>query len=86
MAQGTFIEAQITNMEIIRHAHMEGRWYTGRKIRQIGQNGLCMLSSISKTVQGKIFILMILHAQIAHLLKSTIEMSCTIILLRSSLQ
>ena len=40
----------------------------------------------SKTVQGKIFILMILHAQIAHLLKSTIEMSCSIILLRSSLQ
>ena len=40
----------------------------------------------SKTVQGKFFILMILHAHIAHLLKSTIEMSCTIILLRSSLQ
>ena len=35
MAQGTFIEAQITNMEIIRHAHMEGRWYTGRKLHQI---------------------------------------------------
>ena len=40
----------------------------------------------TKTVQGKIFILMILHAQIAYLLKSTIEMSCSIILLRSSLQ
>ena len=40
----------------------------------------------SKTVQGKFFILMILHAHIAHLLKSTIEMSYTIILLRSSLQ
>ena len=35
MAQGTFIEAQITNMEIICHAHMEGRWYTGRKLYQI---------------------------------------------------
>ena len=35
MAQGTFIEAQITNMEIIRHAHMEGRWYTDRKLHQI---------------------------------------------------
>ena len=35
MAQGTFIEAQITNMEIICHAHMEGRWYTGRKLHQI---------------------------------------------------
>ena len=27
---------------------MEGRWYTGRKIRQIWQNGLCVFTAISK--------------------------------------
>ena len=57
-----------------------------RKTGSTQPYGLCMLTSISKTVQGKIFILMSLHAQIAHLHKSTIEMSCSIILLRSSLQ
>ena len=36
MAQGTFGEVQITNIEIKSDALLEGRWYIGRKIRQIG--------------------------------------------------
>jgi hypothetical protein len=29
-------------------ANMDGRWYIGRKIRPIGQNGLCVPTAISK--------------------------------------
>ena len=35
MAQGTFVEAQITNIEIRSDALLEGQWYAGRKLRQI---------------------------------------------------
>ena len=45
-------------IKIIPLALLEGRWYTGRKIRQIGQNGLCMLAAISKRANGMIFIFM----------------------------
>ena len=30
-------------------ANLEGQWYIGQKICQIGQNGLCMLAGISKS-------------------------------------
>ena len=40
-----------THFKMICWALLKGRWYTGQKIRQNGQNGLCMPSGISKSAQ-----------------------------------
>ena len=40
-----------TYFKMICWALLKGRWYTGKKIRQNGQNGLCMPSGISKSAQ-----------------------------------
>ena len=45
-------------IKIILQANLEGqRWYIGQKICQIGQNGLCVLTRISKLAYKKILIL-----------------------------
>ena len=44
-----------TYWKIEQLADLEGRWYIGPKIRQIGQNGLCMLDGISKSAGCFIF-------------------------------
>ena len=45
-------------MKIFLQADLEGWWYIGQKICQIGQNGLCMLAAISKRANGMVFIFM----------------------------
>ena len=35
--------------EMVLQANFEGRWYTGKKIHQNWQNGLCVPAGISKT-------------------------------------
>ena len=44
-----------TYWKIEQPANLEGWWYIGQKIRQIGQNGLCMLDGISKSAGCFIF-------------------------------
>ena len=51
---GIFLWLKIAQNEILWLAIYEGRWYTGKKIRQIWQNGLCVLADISKTANHKI--------------------------------
>ena len=61
---------QNRQMKIFGPALMEGRWYTGRKIRQItpnlGRMGcVCtavLAAGITRKAETKIFILMILHS------------------------
>ena len=38
-------------------ANLEGQWYIGQKILQIGQNGMCVLAAISKLARKNILIL-----------------------------
>ena len=49
---------KIIKMKIFPWTVLVGRLYTGRKIRQIGQNGLCMLAAISKRANGMILTFM----------------------------
>ena len=46
IALWTFVEAKFSKIEIKHDALFEGRWYTGKKICQIGPNRLCILTSI----------------------------------------
>ena len=79
-------QCKIAIFKIRSPALLEGRLYTGRKIRQIGQNGLCMPTSISKRAGDMISKMAILHCQSTKLLKLTIGLPCSFIILRSSLQ
>ena len=79
-------QCKIAIFKIRSPALLEGRLYTGRKIRQIGQNGLCMPTSISKRAGDMISKMAILHCKSTKLLKLTIGLPCSFIILRSSLQ
>ena len=81
MGQPIFIKIKIIPLALLEIApSMHGPFCP------IWQIFLPVYNRSSKRAGVEIFILTILHAQIAHLLKLAIEMSCSIILLRSSLQ